>query len=82
MPDRPGESAYANPQPYAESDLERSALAGRIKVARGIATRYQQAGDGVRAARWQATVDRLLEHYNAAGDRAVTAAIDGEVQGE
>jgi hypothetical protein len=70
------DSAYANPQPYDLPDLERSALAGRIRAARRFAEIYESAGDRDRAARWLANADSLLEHYAAADDRATTAAMD------
>lgn len=67
--------AYANPKPYAVPDLERSLLAGRIKVARSIAEGYRRSGDTVRAAKWSRNVDVLLEHYGAADDRAISEAM-------
>lgn len=73
---RPGEGPYANPLPYDSPDLERSTLAGRIKVARSQVERYRQSGDAARLESWQANLDRLLDHYNAANDRAATAAME------
>jgi hypothetical protein len=70
------DSAYANPQPYDLPDLERSILAGRIETARKFAEIYETAGDLVRAARWRANADTLLEHYGAADERAKSAAMD------
>lgn len=72
----PGQGAYANPQPYDQPDLERSILAGRIKVARFCVESNERQGDLVRAARWRANVDSLLEHYAAAEERAASAAMD------
>lgn len=70
------DSAYANPQPYGDPDLERSILAGRIKAARKISAIFQGSGDAAQASRWAANVDTLLEHFTAADDRATSKAME------
>lgn len=64
-------SAYGNPQPYRTPELERSAILGRLRVARGIAAR---ATDETRRRQWAATVDELLDHLAEVEVRAATAA--------
>lgn len=68
-------SAYGNPQPYANLELERDALLGRIKVARSIATTHSRAKT---RASWKAVLDELLDHLNEVDARAASAAMDGE----
>lgn len=70
------DSPYANPSPYASIEMERVALTGRLKVARGVATRARDSGDLRSAARWEKNVDALLEHLSALDDRATSAAMD------
>jgi hypothetical protein len=67
-------TAYGNPQPYPDADLERSVLAGRITAARQIRDLY--AAGTPRHTSWQATVDALLEHYASADVRATTTAME------
>jgi hypothetical protein len=71
-------SAYGNPQPYGSVGLERDALAGRLKVARGIARRAHEAGNQTRAASWDAVCDELLDHLPEVEARAITAMLDEE----
>jgi hypothetical protein len=66
--------AYANPQPSDDAEMERFLLAGRIKAANNIRDTY--AGDARRYASWQATVDRLLEHYANADERAASQSLE------
>jgi predicted secreted protein len=69
-------SAYADPQPYDDPDLERSMIAGRIEAAHKIAKICEEGGDTAGAARWRRNADRLLERYLAADDLAALAAGD------
>ena len=66
-------SAYGNPQPVADVELERFVIEGRLKVARGIAR------DDPRLAtrrRWAETVDELLDHLAEVDARAASRAMD------
>ncbi|MFV8169843.1 hypothetical protein [Mycolicibacterium peregrinum] len=55
-------SAYGAGSPtYEDAGLQRQQLEGRLKVARGIATRYAASGDHVRAAKWNRDADELLD---------------------
>lgn len=65
-------SAYGNPQPYPDPELERSALLGRLTVARSCA----RSEDPRVAARWRLIVDELLDHLSHVADRAASAALD------
>lgn len=69
-------SAYGNPQPYVHAGLEQDALAGRLKVARGIARRAREAGNHARAAKWDAVCDELLDHLPEVEARAITAMLE------
>lgn len=46
---------------YVDSEHQRSALEGRLKVATGIRNRAQERGDRRRAEAWSRTVDELLD---------------------
>jgi hypothetical protein len=71
-----GMTLYGNPRPYASPELERSALTGRLRVARGIAARYARSGQTERFTRWSLTVDELLEHLLEVDTRAASASMD------
>jgi hypothetical protein len=69
-------SPYANPQPYDTPELERSAIEGRITVAKKIRDRALVEGNTGSATRWQSNVDALLDKLAHVEDRAASAALD------
>lgn len=74
------DSPYANPQPYDTPELERSAIEGRITVAKKIRDRALAAGKTRSAARWQANLDALLDKLAHVEDRAASAAMDSALR--
>lgn len=57
-----GVSAYGAGAPaYPDTELQRSTLEGRLKVAVGIRDRARASGNTRSAARWDATVQELLD---------------------
>ena len=70
------ESVYGNPSPYANPELERHMLEGRISAARKILTAFEKDGDGETAARWRRITDELLDHLAEVDARANTAALE------
>ena len=55
-------SAYGAGAPsYESAELQKSAIEGRLGVARGIRDRAATSGDDRRFARWSAVVDELLD---------------------
>lgn len=59
---KPTGSAYGTGAPtYADAELQRSNIEGRIEVARGIRDRAIVSGNTARAASWQAIIDELLD---------------------
>lgn len=62
MTDKPPGSAYGAGAPsYSTSELQRRAIEGRLKVARGIRDRNRASGRHERAARWSTICDELLD---------------------
>lgn len=60
--DRPAGSAYGAGAPaYESADLQKSAIEGRLQVARGIKTRAEARGDVKEATRWGEICDELLD---------------------
>lgn len=76
-------SAYGNPSPYPSVDLERSALLGRLRVARSIIANAERPST---AARWQTIADELLDHLTEVDARAesqrMATALSRSPQGE
>lgn len=55
-------SAYGAGSPtYESADVQRSALQGRLDLARRWAVRYAESGDQRRAAKWNRIADELLD---------------------
>jgi hypothetical protein len=55
-------SAYGEGAPsYESAELQRSAIEGRLKVARGIRDRARASGDARTDRAWTRIVDELLE---------------------
>jgi hypothetical protein len=58
-------SAYGAGAPsYADAELQRTQLEGRLRVAIGIRDRAQASGHVASAARWARNVDELLDRLN------------------
>ena len=59
---KPSGSAYGAGAPAYESvDVQKAAIAGRLKVATGIRDRALEAGNTQRASRWATICDELLD---------------------
>lgn len=55
-------SAYGAGAPrYADAELQKKTLVGRLEVAKGIRDRAAADGDAVRERRWRVIVDELLD---------------------
>lgn len=55
-------SAYGAGSPvYEDAELQKHQLEGRLRVARGVATRAAASGDDRTAAKWNRTADELLD---------------------
>lgn len=55
-------SAYGEGAPaYRSVELQREAIKGRLRVARGIRDRAAESGEATRAIRWSNICDELLD---------------------
>lgn len=73
----PTGSAYGAGAPsYESAELQKSAIAGRLKVATGIRDRAQAAGNTEKAARWGAICDELLDRLLEVRGAAIVGSAD------
>jgi hypothetical protein len=70
------DTVYGNPQPYANIELERSALHGRLAVARFIEQVHRASGANRVADIYRGVIDELLGHLSQIEVRVASAMLE------